>query len=251
MAAWQQKSEDVAVWRKESEDVDVLRQGGPTRWLKLVTSNWQQPIPSAPKSLSMLEPKSLSKPGFILNSPSTFVTFTGDREPMSTPADTRLAPPYPRSLMGHKWNGEKFDFGTKVEGFWAIPSWGWPGMNWEDPKQRDELKRQLYSDPYPRPTGHPAKWYGQDEFAKKLELVEKKTFCLFSDGASFCRFSSDCAGGATMNGEYYRNGVCWPSGFRTHDMELHNVCPAEHFFRFIEGEYNKLKREHTVPLTLP
>jgi hypothetical protein len=148
----------------------------------------------------------------------------------------------------------------KVEGYWAVPLFGVPNMDWGNDEQRNELKKCLYNNYYPNPARHSRPWPGQEEFLRKLKLVESKAVLVQSSSASYCRFvpsyskeeltyrnvlMGSCLQDActtdefrqeNMRGEYYYKGIVWPSGLSSHDIPLHNVSVTKEFFHFIGGQ---------------
>lgn len=135
----------------------------------------------------------------------------------------------------------------KVEGFWKSLE--------KSSNSKDDCN-------YPVPVANLIKWSMQDEWCRKLELIEKFILhtCDSSSISSYlgyasCRFASEnTVPKSTLcndsDAEFYFSGICWPAGFRKHDVLIHNVCPSKEFYNFVDRIYSEISTSKNFTIIL-
>ncbi len=124
----------------------------------------------------------------------------------------------------------KFDRASMlVSGEWKVEGY-WKTANWH--KSGNSQFYEKYDSDFQIPTRHDKKWPGQDEFVKKLRLIQDKIRCNCYNGFSHSRFEKDKYLGST---EYWdeKNLVKWPGDYLDHYIVEHNVVPSKEFYEFI------------------
>ena len=108
----------------------------------------------------------------------------------------------------------------KVEGYWA---------------DNQDPAKDSYKGKYPFPQKHAHPWPTQEEFLRKLSVLESKAKVIGYRGLSPSRFEDLHVGSREYQYKAHWVGklICWPEAFGPYYVEKFNVKPSKEFYDWV------------------